>query len=442
MLEKIFIFLVNIFYLFFATSGMGVIISDRFVLSLPVICLMLVDVILIVMLITDRTKIRVKPFIFVSFLIIWIITITLTRYSVSTFIVPLLGLAIMLIPLIIKMPMPNGLTFLTLSKFYCRGLAFSFLGAYQDLFSFLFRLPKTEEIIPFAVIQGTGNLSGSLNIGIDRINSFMTEPSEYAAYLVFGYICLSYLENQKSIGSKTLIVLRLHVLLFLLLTFSVTGFILFGTYLIIDFVSNSLLSNHVKSLKKFIATLLILGIVFVSAINFIPDLGIAVIEMGNRIGSLESNSQNSRSSEGSRFNSINMAFDSLGSDYGFIGQGYGKNASNWISENYSNKSIQYAEGSIFNLYAAVTISVGLPGLLFFLGLIYQAFRNSQSENNSNFKMSFFFVWLISGFCFGSLLWYSVWGSLYLVATQPISRKSKLISSSANQLKHNYRRWLN
>ena len=371
MLKKIFVFLINMFYLFFATSGVGIIIgnNNRFVLSLPVICLILMDIILILMLITNRTEIRVKPFIFAVFLFFWIITITLTRYDISTFIVPLLGLIIMLMPLIVKIPMSNELTFLTLSKYYCKGLIFSFLGAYQDLISALFKLPKTEEIFPLAVIQGIGNLSDSLNISIDRINSLMTEPSEYAAYLVFGYICLSYLENQKSIGSKTLIILRIHILVFLLLTFSITGFLLFISYLIINVVSNSLLTNYVKSLKTIITTCLFMAIVFFVTINILPDLCIAVINSVERIGDFQSSFQNLNTSEGSRFNSINMAFYSLGSDYGFIGQGYGKNASNWISENYGNQSREYADGNIFNLYAAVTISVGLPGLLFFIGLI-------------------------------------------------------------------------
>lgn len=442
MLEKLFIVLVNIFYLFFATSGMGYMIGDRFVLSLPLICLILMDVVLIVMLISKRTKVRVKPFVLGSFFVLWAILITITRYGVSSFIASILGLILMWIPIIIRIPISENFTFLKLSKLYCRGLIFSFLGAYQDIISALFSLPKTEEIIPFAVIQGTGNLSGSLNISIDRINSFMTEPSEYAAYLVFGYICLDYLENQKFIGSKTLIILRIHILVFLLLTFSITGFLLFISYLIINVVSNSLLTNYVKSLKTIITTCLFMAIVFFVTINILPDLGIAVIDSVERIGDFQSSSQNLNTSEGSRFNSMNIAFDSLGSDYGFIGQGYGKNTSNWISENYGSQSREYADGNIFNLYAAVTISVGLPGLLFFIGLIYQAFRNSQSEDNTNYKMSFFFVWLLSGFCFGSLLWYSIWGYLYLVGTQPISCKSKSIISSARQLKHNSPEWLN
>ncbi|MFM6269784.1 MAG: O-antigen ligase family protein, partial [Dolichospermum sp.] len=400
MLEKIFIFLVNMFYLFFATSGMGYIINDRFVLSLPLVCLILMDIVLIIMLISKRTKVRVKPFIFGSFFVVWAIIITVTRYSIASFIASILGLILMWIPLIIRIPTSENFTFLKLSKLYCRGLIFSFLGAYQDIVSGLFSLPKTQEIIPFAVVQSVGNLSYSLNLNIDRINSFMTEPSEYASYLVFGYICLDYLEDKKSIGSKTLIILRIHILLFLLFTFSITGFLLFISYLIINFVSYSAITNYVKLLKKIIINCLLIVILFFVAIYMVPNLGIAMINPVERIQRFESSSKNLNSSEGSRFNSINMAFDSLGSDYGFIGHGYGKNTSNWISENYGNQSIQYAEGNVFNLYAAVTISVGLPGLLFFIGLIYQAFINSQSEDNSKQKMIFFLVWLISGFCFG------------------------------------------
>lgn len=424
MMQKLFIFLVNTFYLFFATSGMGVMMGDRFVLSLPVICLILMDVVLIIMLINKQTNVRGKPFIFASFFIVWAILVTITRYGISTFILSILGLMIMWIPLVIKIPLSDKLTFLTLSKSYCRGLIFSFLWAYQDLFSALFSLPKTEEIIPFAVVQGTGDLSNLLNISFDRINSLMTEPSEYATFLVFGYICLDYLENQKSIGSKKLIILRLHIFIFLLLTFSLTGFLLFISYLILNVIFNTLSMNYLNSVKMVVRTFLAIASIFFISVNTLPGLQIAVLNSMERIESLQSSSGNLNTSEGSRFNSMNLAFDSLSGDYGLIGQGFGKNTSNWISENYGNKGTQYYNGNIFNIYAAVTIAVGLPGLLFFIGIIYQAFINSESEDKGNYKIICLFVWLISGFCFGSLLWYSVWGFLYLVTTQGAFIKSR------------------
>ena len=334
-MQKLFIFLVNMFYLFFATSGMGVIIGDRFVFSLPVICLILMDVILIIMLITNRTKVRVKPFIFVSFLFVWIILITLTRYDISTFILSLLGLILMLIPLIIKIPVPDKVTLL---KFYFRGLLLSFIVSYFEFFLALFFKLKFVDILPFIAHKSVGYLSDSLNISLDRISSLMTEPSEYSFFLVFGYISLDYLYYKGCLKISTSILMKLNIVLFLILTFSISGFILFSLYL---FLTNTFLliqKDGKKSLLRNILSFLAIIILVVIVIKSIPDMEIASSSFINRINSfLEmNNADNLNTSEGSRSSSLKLAFDSLNTSYGFVGQGFGTNSSDWIASEYSN----------------------------------------------------------------------------------------------------------
>lgn len=418
-----FMLLINIFYLFFATSGIGVILADRFVLSLPIVALIGIDILLILMLITKQSKLRKKTLFCTFLFIIWSVIVTVTRYDISSFVLSISGLILMWIPFVIKIPLSDKITYLTLSKLYFRGLIFSFIGAYQDIFSALFSLPKTEEIIPFAATQSIGDLSGSLNIGIDRINSLMTEPSEYAAFLVFGYICLDYLESQKSVSAKTALIVRIHIIIFLLFTFSISGLILFASYWIISILLQFFRKNGVKSLLRNIATWLAIGITIFIITKLIPDLEVASIAFIQRIEFLSNTSSNLNRSEGSRINSINLALDSLRDNYGFIGQGYGKNTSNWILENYGGKSIHYARGDIFNTYAAVTIAVGIPGLLFFIVTIYHASINY--ENNNVYRIELLLIWLMLGFFLGSLLWYSYWGILYLVAVQGIPDKHNL-----------------
>jgi hypothetical protein len=307
-----------------------------------------------------------------------------------------------------------------ISKLYVRGLIFSFLGAYQDIFSSLFNLPKTEELIPFALVQSSGNLPDSLIISIDRINSFMTEPSEYAFFLVFGYICLDYLQGEKYVTYKTGFILKIHIIIFLLLTFSVSGIVLFFGYWIAKMLWEGFKKNSLMSLIKNIMSVLCIAMLLFSSIRLIPDLEVASSNLINRLTDLSLTSNNLNSSEGSRINSINLALDSFSDTYGLIGQGYGQNASTWISENHGAASVHYSRGDIFNTYASVTIAVGIPGFLFFLGTIYQAFINNV--DNNIYRSIFLLVWVILGFALGSLLWYSYWGIFYLFATQGTSYK--------------------
>jgi hypothetical protein len=417
MLQKIFLFLINIFYLFFATSGMGIILGDRFVLSIPVASLMLMDIILIVMLVNKQSKLRIKPLFFASIFIIWTIVVTIARYHISTFILTLSGLIMMWIPLMIKMPIPDNLT---LSIFYCRGLALSFVISYFEFFLSLLFKQKFVDIIPFIAHKSVGDLSDSLNISIDRISSLMTEPSEYAIFLVFGYISLDYLYSQKSIKRNLLILMKLNVVLFLLLTFSVSGLLLFCAYLFLSSTDFLLKKDKIKFLSGKILSFFAVIIVLFLVINTIPELEIASVSFLNRTTSFieMNNTDNLNSSEGSRSSSMKIAFDSLGSNYGFVGQGFGTNLSDWIANNYPNTLYGKGDkGEIYNTYAAVIIGVGIPGLLAFIATIYESFKSYR--NVHFYQKIFFLVWLALGFFIGSLLYYSYWGIFYLVATEGI-----------------------
>ena len=418
MMQKLFIFSVNMFYLFFATSGMGFIVGERFVLSLPVICLMLMDVILILMLITNRSKVRVKPFIFTSFLVVWAVVVTATRYDISTFILTLLGLILMLIPLVIKIPVPDKVTLL---KFYCRGLLLSFIVSYFEFFLALFFKLKFVDILPFIAHKSVGHLSDSLNISIDRISSLMTEPSEYSFFLVFGYISLDYLYYKGCLKRSTSILMKLNIVLFLILTFSISGVTLFSLYLVLTNAFLLIQKDGTKSLLRNILSFLAVIILVVILIKIIPEVEIAFSSFIDRTNSfLQMNdADNLNTSEGSRFSSLKIAFDSLNSSYGFVGQGYGQNLSDWIASEYSNTLYgKRGRGEIYNTYAAIIIGLGIPGLLAFIGIIYQSFKTSKSVNS--YQKVFFLVWLAMGFFIGSLLYYSYWGIFYLVATEEIS----------------------
>ena len=432
MMQKLFIFSVNMFYLFFATSGMGFIVYERFVLSLPVICLMLMDVILILMLITNQTKVRLKPFIFTSFLVVWIILITLTRYDISTFILSLMGFVLMLIPLIIKIPIPDKVTLL---KFYCQGILLSFIVSYLELILTLFSKLKLEDILPFIAKKSVGELSDSLNISLDRISCLMTEPSEYSFFLVFGYISLDYLYNKGAIKKTTSIFIKSNIVLFLMLTFSISGIALFSLYLVLSNIFLLVPKERNKFLFRSISSFFGIIIFLAILIQTIPGFGIASSAFINRTNSFlqMNNNDNLNTSEGSRSSSLKIAYDSLNSNYGFIGQGFGPNASNWIVSEYPNTVYaRSGKGEIYNTYAAVIIGTGIPGLLAFIFLIYESFKTSK---NVDFHQKLFFIiWLVMGFFLGSLLYYSYWGIFYLVATEEISNvRLKYKSTTLNKV---------
>lgn len=381
-----------------------------------------IDVLLIHLILTNQTQVRAKPLLFASIFFIWSVVVTATRYDISTYIFTMLGLIVMWIPLLVKVSISESDKLLVLSKWYCRGLSLSFIFAYQDVISSLFSLPRTEEFIPFAVAQRTSFVDASLNIGIERVNSLMTEPSEYAAFLVFGYICLDYLNKQNSINKSKIFILKLHTIFFLFFTFSLSGFFLFFSYLILNlFLDSSKIT--MKLLTKNIVFCLMIVFLFFVLINIIPDLNIAATLFFERVNSaIGIDTHNLNTSEGARFNSINVAFDSLFSNNGFIGQGFGNNIARWLIENYSNLSTEYARGDIFNIYAAVIIGVGIPGLLAFIGTIYQSFITNKI--NDKFQVKYFLIWILFGWTLGSLLYYTYWGAFYLVAIQGKSANKK------------------
>ena len=122
------------------------------------------------------------------------------------------------------------------------------------------------------------------------------------------------------------------------------------------------------------------------------------------------------SSEGSRINSIDMAFDSLKSNNGFIGQGFGSNLSNWIYVSYPNTRYSMGEkGEVYNTYVAIIAGVGIPGFLAFIGIIYESFKNSK--NDDYYQKVFFLTWLLVGFTTGSLVYYTYWGIFYLAGSE-------------------------
>ena len=421
LLKKSVLLLFNLYYLFFFTEGVGIEVNTGFIISLPVICLLAIDILLFIMVLIGRIKIRTKVAIAAYGFLLWSLFTTGFRHELSTYLLPILGLIAMWLPIIVKLPISEISRQIKFSKWFCRGVTLSFIFAYQDLISSLFSLPKTEELIPFVVAQRTGiffGLSGSV-LSLERINSLMAEPSYYAVYLTLGYICMDFLNKQGLVGKKKAIIFQLHVVSFLILTFSLSGIFIFIFYLLVNQIF--FWKKHGFRLPiKAITSGLVITIVMAVVLSQISGFETAVKSVFNRISSFSETvgfleSRNLNTSEGSRIHSVSVALDSLNSTDGIVGQGLGA-GDEWLRENYSHLSYHFARGSIFNIYAAVLIAVGLIGLLLYIWFIYICV-NLKSGLIKRLSPVYFYVWLLIGFAMGSLLYYHYWGSFYLISTR-------------------------
>lgn len=427
-IEKLLLSFFSLYYLLFFTSSICFFQVGRFIFSPPVIILLIIDTLIIILVFLAQMKIRTKVATAAYVFLLWALFTTGFRHGLSTYLVPMVGLITMWLPMIVKLPISEANRQLKFSKWYCRGLALSFVFAYQDLISSLFSLPRTEELIPFIAesAQRTGNLFGlaATNINLERINSLMDEPSWYAVYLPLGYICIDSLEKQGLISKRKAIFFKVHIIGFLLLTFSLSGLAIFVGYLIISqglFWAKKGFRLPLKTMTRGLA----IATVTIVLLSQVPAFSTAVESVFNRVsafservGSLQD--RNLNTSEGSRIHSLAIAIESVNSSNGFMGEGFGA-TDDWVKKNYSHLSRIYETGHTFNNYGSVLIAVGPLGLFFYLWFIYISVKLKPGTPR-NISSTYFYVWLIVGFAMGSLLYYHFWGSFYLVSTRGFNKK--------------------
>lgn len=421
---KLLLPLFNLYYFLFFTEAIGFRVGGEggFIVSPPVVILLVIDGLIVLLVLLSEMKIRTKAAFAASIFFLWALMVTGFRHSLSTYMLPMLGLITMWIPIIVKLPILEAKRQLAAVKWYCRGLALSFVFAYQDLISHIFALPKTEELIPFIAegAQRTGKLFGLTisSLNLVRINSLMAEPAWYAIYLPLGYICINSLEQRKLIGKRKAVFFKLHIIAFLSLTFSLSGLAVFTAYLIISqalFIYKRGLDLPFKAITSGIAitlvTILLLSQIsgFDTAVESVFD---RVSSLSQQVGTLQD--RNMETSAGSRIHSLTVAFDSVNSSNRFMGEGLGA-TDDWLKANFSHTKY-FGQGNIYNNYGAILIAVGPLGFLFYLFFIFVSVEN-RSRLPNIINPTYFYVWLLLGCAMGSLLYYHYWGSLYLISTR-------------------------
>jgi hypothetical protein len=421
---KLLLPLFNLYYFLFFTEAIGFRIGGEsgFIVSPPVVVLLAIDGLIVLLVLLSEMKIRIKVASAAFIFLLWTLMVTGFRHSLSTYLLPMLGLITMWIPIIVKLPISEATRQLAAAKWFCRGLALSFVFAYQDLISYLFSLPKTEELIPFIAegAQRTGKLFGvsAASINLVRINSLMAEPAWYAIYLPLGYICINSLEQRKLISKRKAIFFKLHIIAFLTLTFSLSGLAVFIGYLIISqalFIYRKGFDLPFKAIASGIAITLVTVVLLSQVSDFNTAVGSVLDRISvlpEQVGSLQD--KNLATSAGSRVHSFTVAIDSIDSSNKFMGEGLGA-TDDWLKANFSRTNY-FGQGNMFNNYGAILIAVGPLGFLFYLLFIFTSIENRARFPNI-INSTYFCVWLILGCTMGSVLYYHYWGSLYLISTR-------------------------
>lgn len=284
-------------------------------------------------------------------------------------------------------------------RYLIYGVLLTIPFVFYDLGVTAIGLEPLENFSP--LFKKASNSPISSYFGFYRVKATFTEPSYYAIYLITVLYILFELENKKN--RKLIIV----VTGLLLLTLSLTGFILMGLVLMI------FLLRRKKIAFKYLVVIFIASI----SLTFVVDLIIERIE--ETIMSVTNS--NYGGSEGSRANSLFVMFSYLGEqDFVkfLIGEGYGK-YDVWLINKFSgNELIGYSRGQIFNAFALIGIALGFIGLLLYCLFFFVLARSRD------YKKTDIIFHVVIQFSLAFIVSYLFWSVLILFKFKNILKMHK------------------
>lgn len=114
-------------------------------------------------------------------------------------------------------------------------------------------------------------------------------------------------------------------------------------------------------------------------------------------------------SEGSRINSLSIAFNFAFENYNnfFLGEGFAANR-DWLKNKFSHEKLnQLAKGHIFNTFAAVIFHGGIIALILYLLFLFSLLRNIK------LKYDFLLIFIYVHFVYSGLQSYYLWIFIFL-----------------------------
>lgn len=366
-------------------------------------------------------RIRGLPFLFGFMFVFWAFSINLIRnLPPSSYLFSLGALFLLWIPLTLRLPVSNLKIFM--NRWFVYGGVFSFIFLYYDLCIIFLNAPPLTELFPFVMDQSTG-------FNLPRATAAMLEPSYYAAYLVFLYASSDILSKNKIIKPKYNIIIKIHILIGLILTVSLTGVFLIGIYFLTKILMgllpriNKMLKGRfsVPLPKKSIVLIIMLGIILLFQLPTTAQIFSHIFSRLYAIPQVILQEDYSAGSSGKRLNATNVALLYLkeGNILDIsIGEGYA-NYEDWLESQFSGiyHTTDVAK-TLQNVFAIIIISTGLVGFFLYIGFIILIFYSCKNKPGISFPV----LWLAYHFATGHLIIYPLFGYLYLVAAEGIALK--------------------
>jgi hypothetical protein len=388
-------FFLAAFFFTFPLFDLGVSVSGYF-LSLPMFFLVLYDFSIIS---TGIIRINKHVLKFASIFLAWAFLITVFRLPLFEFLPSLMVLALLWVPFWLDRPDIDKSHIAV--TWFVRGLLLCLaICIYQSLSGPL-HLAKIDDLLPLrSPLRATYQISAG---GPERLNALMIEPAYLGIYLTFSYAVLDILWEGPA---KWKLALKGLTILFLFLTFSISGFAIFLSYMGFKYIVRL---RYQKWLRRAAVGALALAVISITVGSVIlqTSSGRYLQYRITRITQvLMSGGKDTKGSTGMRLEAIPLAFEYLERGQWVWGEGYG-NSDQWVKEN----RVAQTTGAVHNIYTAVMISTGLVGLGLYGGFIVSL--KMPLLHGADAFSAFFFAWLMAAMATGHLVHYYYWGYLYI-----------------------------
>ena len=392
--------LVKIYLFFLPFQSVLIYSNDSIEINLPT----LVGTILTPFFVISNKYVLPKSFKYLILLIFWFFITNLLRFGLDTYVLSIFQLLTAIIPSISILSNLNNInlkkTLIIILKFQLIFFIPLILRDYR-LFNF--------EILDF-IFQEVHYSTRSDYFGIERSRATFLEASYFGIYLTLIYFLFKEL--------KLNIFWRLLILIEIITTFSFGCFMLIFLIYCYNFFKKISFKAFLNTLLLIITLSLVLsktnsGNKFFSIIEERIKISYEAIAFGVLTGS-----------EGSRINSLPIAFVFASENVNnfILGEGYSTNR-NWLKTNFGNiPGNQFAEGHIFNTFAAVIFHGGITALILYLLFLLKLFKNIKISSE------FILIFLYLHFVYSGLQSYYLWICIFLVIN--------IFTPSFNQSKKN------
>lgn len=382
MLDKVFNKLVYLFFLTFPAYILGINIGG-YPVNIPTVILLFLGV--MIFLRNRYVKITMYAYIF---LILWFFLSSILQLKLVDFSLSLLFFVIVTYPMVAAIP--DSFSVKKLSKYLLGGFYISLLFCLVVIVSnyYGFDVQGSMELgSPPAYLWMDGVKE------LPRLKSLMLEPSYYAVYLTFIFVFID--RHQLMIRKYNLH--KLFVLIALLFTFSLSGYMLFLSYFLLSYVFR----RRIPRKWVFYGVFFLVGLSFIyvsnKKVHSVVDR-VLVTRLNNISRNVdEDNSESVRKASLIIFPKYmeTSSFLKL-----LVGEGF-SNTEAWSKEHTGN-------GLIYMVLPIVFLSSGIIGFLIFMGFLFLFFIEIKQP------ISVLVVPILFLFVTGHFILYYVWGLFFLL----------------------------